>query len=150
MSEIHLKSIDKENYEEAIRLTENDHQYVSVVHGLAYAYIKPWDEAFDPYVVMKNNTMIGFVYVSYTPHSRDNYWIGGLYITQEYRHQGYGKQTINLMIETICKKNPECHMVRLTVEPENIYAKSLYEHMGFITDDDRNIYGEIRYYLSLK
>lgn len=149
MSKFYLASIDKNNYEEAIRLTEHDHSYVSVVHGLAYAYIKPWDEALDPYVVMLDDLIIGFVYVSYTPHSEDNYWIGGLYIKSEYRHQGYGRKTIEWVIDMIQRNHKECHTVRLTVEEENTVAKSLYEHMGFMTDQERNAYGEIRYYLPI-
>lgn len=104
MSDIHLVKINKDNYEEAMRLTEQDDRYVSVLLSLAYAYVKPWDEALDPYVVMLEKNIIGFVYVSYTPHSDDNYWIGGLYIKTDYQHQGYGRQTILEMVNVIKKK----------------------------------------------
>lgn len=149
MSDIHLVKINKDNYEEAMRLTEQDDRYVSVLLSLAYAYVKPWDEALDPYVVMLEKNIIGFVYVSYTPHSDDNYWIGGLYIKTDYQHQGYGRQTILEMVNVIKKENPECVKVRLTVEPGNKRAIALYESMGFITEGDQNTYGEIRYYLPL-
>ena len=149
MSDIHLVKINKDNYEEAMRLTEQDDRYVSVLLSLAYAYVKPWDEALDPYVVMLEKNIIGFVYVSYTPHSDDNYWIGGLYIKTDYQHQGYGRQTILEMVNIIKKENPECVKVRLTVEPGNKRAIALYESMGFITEGDQNTYGEIRYYLPL-
>jgi diamine N-acetyltransferase len=144
-----LKPVTRDNWEEAMELSKGDDKYVNVAEGIAAAYVVPWDEAFDPYVVMNDEQIIGFVYVSYTPHSIDNYWIGGLFIHKNFRGFGYGVKTINLMIQLITASNKECRIVCLTVENENEVAKRIYEKIGFKPMGSINKYGEIRYQLEL-
>lgn len=146
---IEILPVTKENWEEAILLSDGDATFVSVAEGIAAAYVKPWDEALDPYVITKDEKIVGFIYVSYTPMSIDNYWIGGLYIHPRMRNQGIGKKSILKFMELIKKQNPSCEGIRLTVDDTNIIAKSMYENLGFITEGEKNKYGEVRYYLAL-
>ncbi|MBN2796822.1 MAG: hypothetical protein JXR88_15535 [Clostridia bacterium] len=69
---IEILPVTRENWEEAMLLSEGDTTFVSVAEGLAAAYVKPWDEALDPYVILYDEKIIGFIYVSYTPMSIDN------------------------------------------------------------------------------
>ena len=77
---IYICPVNKGNWQEAVSITLHQSQeelVPSVIESLAYAYIKPWDEAFDPYLLYKDDKNIGFFYLSYTPNSSDNYWLGG-------------------------------------------------------------------------
>ncbi|WP_010271856.1 GNAT family N-acetyltransferase, partial [Paenibacillus senegalensis] len=93
MSLIDIKPIDRTNYVEAISISlfkSQENLVPSVVQSLAWAYIKPWDEAFDPYILCLNDKTIGFFYLSYTPYSTNNYWIGGFQIDKTYQGIGLG------------------------------------------------------------
>lgn len=146
---IELKAVTRDNWEEAMALTYGDDTFVSVSEGLAAAYVKPWDEALDPYVIELDDKIIGFIYVSYTPNSLDDYWIGGFYIHPDYRGKGYGKKSMLAMIHLIQENNEKCQGVRLTVDKNNTRAKSMYESMGFKTEGETNAYDEVRYLLKL-
>lgn len=70
MSLIHIAPVTKDNWEEAMNISvhEDQKEFVpSIVESLAFAYIKPWDEAFDPYTLFCEGQMVGFYYLSYTP-----------------------------------------------------------------------------------
>jgi len=80
---LRFEPITRENWETALKLQVHPHQekYVpSVAVSLAAAHVKPWDEALDPYLIYVNEILVGFFYISYTPNSVDNYWIGGFFI----------------------------------------------------------------------
>jgi len=147
-----FKPIDRDNWEDAMELSVFPYQekfLQPVSEGLAAAYVKPWDEALDPYCIYIDQQLVGFFYVSYTPESDDNYWIGGFRIDQKYQKQGIGRKALKGIIEFIKTENPNCEVVRLTIEEENAVACKLYESFGFQTEGERNKYGEIRYALKL-
>ena len=66
----------------------------SVSESLAAAYVKPWDDVLDPYLIHMNDLLVGFFYVSYTPNSCNNYWIGGFFIDMQYQRKGYVKASL--------------------------------------------------------
>lgn len=111
MVNIKIQPVTRENWEEALKISLYEHQVSlvpSVIEGIAYAYIKPWDEAFDPYVLEIDGKVFGFFYLSYTPDSTDNYWIGGFQIDQSYQGKGMGKRAIRAILDYITKQHPEC------------------------------------------
>ncbi|MCH4889085.1 GNAT family N-acetyltransferase [Acidaminobacter sp. JC074] len=143
---LQFKSFNRDNYEEALKMCVGDDQkaYVpSVLEALAYAYIKPWDEAFDPYLIYDGRKMIGMFYLSYTPDSKDNYWLGGFFIDKKYQGLGYGKKSLSLIIEYIKMKYAACQQINLTVVKDNKKATGLYKSLGFKTDNKENRDGEI-------
>ncbi|WP_339277629.1 GNAT family N-acetyltransferase [Paenibacillus sp. FSL W8-0426] len=153
MSLIHIVPVTKDNWEEAMNISvyENQKEFVpSIVESLAFAYIKPWDEAFDPYTLFCEGQMVGFYYLSYTPESRDNYWIGGFQLDQRHQGKGLGKIALNEMIRFIKETHPKCELISLTVEKKNEHARRLYERAGFVSQQKENEFGEIIYQLSLK
>jgi len=150
---IQLVPISKENWETALELKiepEQEKFVPSPAESLASAYIKPWDEALDPYAIMLENKMIGLFYISYTPDSADNYWIGGFFIDKKYQGSGYGKLSLNKILRFIPTVHPNCQEMKLTVEEENSLARNLYENLGFVTDNKVNKYGEIIYSILVK
>ena len=89
--------VTRDNWEAALKLEVLAEQRKFVptpAESLAAAYIKPWDEALYPYLIYLNDLLIGMFYISYTPDSIDNYWIGGLMIDKKYQNKGFGKAAL--------------------------------------------------------
>ncbi|MCP8968958.1 GNAT family N-acetyltransferase [Ectobacillus ponti] len=153
MYEIRIKEITRDNWEEALKLSVHEDQkpfVPSIAESLAFAYIKPWDKALDPYVLYESNQIIGAFYLTYTPNSEENYWIGGFQVDKRLQGKGYGKQSFKKIIEFIQEKHPACKVISLTVEKENEQAIGLYEKMGFVSWDQENRYGEHIYRLKVR
>ncbi len=141
-----FKKADRSNWENALKLGVFEHQkefVPSVSESLSAAYIKPWDEALDPYIIYKDDTMIGFFYLSYTPDSIDNYWLGGFFIDKHYQNCGYGSKALDEILEFIREKYPKCVLISLTFEKSNSVALKLYEKYDFKTTGEVNPEGEI-------
>lgn len=152
MNAITIVPINKENWEEAVKIAVTEVQRVcvpSVTESLAYAYIKPWDEELDPYLLYLGPLLIGFFYISYSPDSMDNYWIGGFQIDQAYQSKGYGRQSLQQIISFIRNTHQKCEVLSLTVEANNEVAIKLYEDFGFICHHQENSDGEVIFKLPL-
>ncbi len=150
---IRIVAITRENWEAVLDLQVKPEQrefVPSPAESLAVAYIRPWDEAVDPYAIYMEGIPIGLFYLSYTPGSKDNYWIGGFLIDMKYQHRGYGKAAMAKMLEFVLRQHPACEMISLTVEKENVIAQNLYKSMGFADQAKENKYGEIIYVLQRK
>lgn len=153
MYDINIRDITKDNWEEACKLSVNESQkqfVPNIMESLAFAYIKPWDEALDPYVLYENNKMIGAFYISYTPNSKENYWIGGFQIDKSLQGKGYGKQSLQKIISFIKENHTNCQVIFLTVEKDNQRAIGLYEKLGFINQNRDNSYQEPIYKLKVR
>lgn len=152
MIPISIEAIDKSNWEEALSISLHVSQVKwvpTVMESLAYAYIKPWDEAFDPFILRQGEKAVGFFYLSYTPDSRDNYWIGGFQIDQASQGKGLGKEALYTILEFVQQTHPQCQVVSLTIEKSNVHARKLYEKTGFIHQEMDNQEGEMIYRLKL-
>lgn len=106
MEQVIIQPVSAQNWEEVIKISVSEEQknfVPSVVQSLAYALIKPWDEALDPFVLSLHDQIFGFFYISYTPHSSDNYWIGGFQIDEKYQGKGYGKKAMAEIIRFLKK-----------------------------------------------
>ena len=147
---IQFESFARHNWEDALKLSVHEAQKAfvpTVAESLAAAYIKPWDEALDPYVIYVDDRLVGCFYVSYTPDSQDNYWIGGFMIDREFQGRGYGCASLKEILRFIPKVHPRCREVKLTVEKGNEIAQKLYRSLGFDDTGETNKYDEIIYVL---
>jgi len=152
MEPINIQPLTRDNWEQAVKITLEDWQIPlvpSVIEGIAYAYIKPWDEAFDPYVLELEGKILGFFYLSYTPESTDNYWIGGFQIDKSFQGMGNGKRALSAIIDLIKKEHPRCQVISLTVERNNLIAQSLYKGMLFVDENMTNQDDEVIYRLKI-
>ena len=73
------------------------------------------------------------------------YWIYRLMIDEKYQSKGYGKAAMEKLITRI-KEDQEHQVIHISFEPENTWAKQLYEKLGFVADG-RVIEEEIVYKL---
>lgn len=147
-----IKEITKKNWKEAFKISVHENQKVfvpTIAESLAFAYLKPWDEALDPYALYSDDEIIGAFYISYTPGSKDNYWIGGFQIDKRYQGEGYGKDALLKIISFLKETYPECQSILLTVEKANYRAIHLYEKVGFVCQERENPYGELVFKLDL-
>ncbi len=147
---ISFKLYTRDNWEEALKMEvfpEQKKFAPTIAESLATAYIKPWDEAFDPYLIYIDEIMIGAFYLSYTPDSKDNYWLGGFMIDKNYQNKGYGRRALPDILKFISSLHKKCQEIKLTVEQDNIVAQKLYKSLGFGDTGEKNKYGEIIYTL---
>jgi len=145
---ITLEPFTKDNWEDALKLSVNEAQREfapTVAESLAAAYIKPWDEALDPYLIHVDGAMVGCFYISYTPGSKDNYWIGGFIIDHKHQRRGYGRAALLEILAFIPSVHPKCLEMKLTVEKNNAVAQKLYQSLGFGDTGEVNRYDEIIY-----
>ncbi|WP_406241957.1 GNAT family N-acetyltransferase [Tissierella carlieri] len=139
-----LINIDSENFWEIIKLkvTKQQEEFVaSNTFSIAQSKVQP--ECI-PLSIYNDETPIGFL--MYCIDSIDKeYWIYRIMIDIKYQSKGYGRQAMELLINRI-KEDKEHHVIFISFEPENEWAKALYESMGF-TPDGRVVEGEIVYKL---
>lgn len=155
MPEITMREVTRDNWQEALNLAvfpEQQHfvaDYVPVAAiALAKAYIRPGGLVWTPYAFYMNTTMVGFTELAYEPGSTENYWFFHFFIDSHYQGQGYGKQTLQTLLQFIKARFVECHTIYITVHPENERAIRLYTAAGFqATGEER--WGESVYRLNL-
>lgn len=144
---IHLKNINGNNYDNVISLsvTEEQKKFVaSNVYSLAQAKACP---ECVPLAVYDDEQLIGFA--MYAMDSEDNeYWIYRLMVDQKFQSKGYGKKTMEQLISLI-REDESHNIIYISFEPDNEWAKCLYEQLGFIPDG-RIIGDEIVYKLETK
>jgi len=146
-----MQDVTRENWRTTLTLSVHPDQQRFVSHytpiaaiALAKAYIRPANLVWKPYAFYADTIMIGFVVLAYLPGSSNDYWIYHFFI--DYRHQGkgYGKQVLQCLLDFIKQQYPSCHMIQLTVHPENTRAQELYQSIGF-QRTDKEVDGEPLY-----
>ncbi len=76
------------------------------------------------------DTIVGHCYVE---HSRSTSVIFGFFIEEEYRKQGYGSETLLLVLEKLLADG--CRKILLHVNEANEVAYNMYYNHGFIHDE---------------
>lgn len=133
-----LREVTRENWRAALRLAVRPEQqrfiadYAPIAAiALAKAYVRPGGLVWTPYAFYAGNQMVGFVALAYEPGSADNYWICHFFIDRDHQGRGYGREALRLLIEFVREQHPNCHVLQLTVHPENVAAQRLYLSAGF-------------------
>ncbi|MFN7253513.1 MAG: GNAT family N-acetyltransferase [Anaerobacillus sp.] len=132
MNKIYLKSIDKSNWEEAIKLSVKEEQRTFIASNLySIAEVQFLDNFYAKgiYIDIK---MIGFTMFGIDPDDY-NYWIYRLMIDKEHQRKGIGVEAIYLIIEKIRGINDKnIPLIMIGYHPENLSAKFAYKKAGFI------------------
>lgn len=134
---IQLKSVTRENWQEALALqvrTEQGRFVPAVAVSLAKVYIKPDGDNVEylPFAIYHEDTMVGFLMHAFVEQTSDMYWINGFLIDARHQGKGYGKAALRQIIAYITGRFPQCKEVRLTVDPDNHSAMGLYRGAGFM------------------
>ncbi|MBT2649820.1 GNAT family N-acetyltransferase [Bacillus sp. ISL-34] len=140
-----LKSVTRENWEEALALKVKKQQsnfVPPVAVSLAKVYIKPDGDniVYLPFAIYDKEIMVGFIMHAYDENTTNMYWINGFIIDERYQGKGYGRAALSEMVHWIANRFTNCKEVRLTVFKDNENARELYKRFGFLPTGD--VYGE--------
>lgn len=126
---IFFKEITKENFWECIELSVSKEQVDFVTtNAISIAQSKVQPECI-PLAVYDNNIMVGFIMYCIDEDDGE-YWIYRMMIDEIYQGKGYGKKTLEKLLEII--KQDDCHnKIFLGVKKENEHAVKLYKRFGF-------------------
>lgn len=126
---IRLVTIDRSNYLDILRLkVHHDQTHFVASNAVSLAQSK-YQEELVPKAIYSNLTPVGFV--MYCLDSDDHeYWIYRLMVDERFQGLGYGRKGLELTIAEI-KQQVAKPLIRISFEPENRIARTLYENMGF-------------------
>ncbi|HHP0970900.1 TPA: GNAT family N-acetyltransferase [Bacillus anthracis] len=132
MNKIYLKAIDKNNWEETIKLSVKEEQQTFIASNLySIAEVQFLDNFYAKGIYLEEK-MVGFTMFGIDPED-NNYWIYRLMIDENFQGKGIGKQAIYLVIDEI-RRNNNANFSRIMIgyAPENLTAKFAYKKAGFI------------------
>lgn len=130
MADVILKPVDRTNWMACIRLQvaeDQRHFVASNLFSLAQARVY---EEFVPLAVYDADhpeTMVGFVMYGADPDD-GQMWICRLMVDAQHQRQGFGRAAMRRVMERI---GSGAGPVRISYEPDNHAAESLYACMGF-------------------
>lgn len=131
-SNIYLKPIDKDNWEEAIHLSVKDEQKNFVASNLYSIAQVQFLENFKAMGVYRGNDMVGFTMFGIDPDD-GNYWIYRVMVDKEHQGKGIGVKAVEHVVEEIKKVNTNrIPYVMIGYHPENMGAKFTYKKAGFV------------------
>lgn len=131
MHNVSLKTIDKNNWEDAIRLSVTEEQKPFIASNLYSIAEFQFLENFFAKGIYLDEKMIGFTMFGIDSDDQ-NYWIYRLMIDKEFQGNGLGMQAIKLIIEAIKKMNhTNIPLIMIGYHPENP-AKFVYKKAGFM------------------
>lgn len=128
---LHLKTITKDNWIEAISLkVREDQRNFVATNAVSLAQLN-FLENFHAKGIYNDEEMVGFALYGIDEDDHE-YWIYRMMIDEKHQGKGFGKEAVNLVIEDIKNMKEERHQtITLSYEPTNIHAKRVYEKMGF-------------------
>ncbi|MFG1733006.1 hypothetical protein PAEVO_10880 [Paenibacillus sp. GM2FR] len=127
---ITLHAIDKDNWEDCIRLKPTPEQEKWIAPNLYSIAEAQFMEGFETRAIYHDEEMIGFVMYGLHPHD-DNYWIYRFMIDGKFQGLHYAKPAIRLVLEEIRSSPDTTDDVMLCYKPENERAERLYSQIGF-------------------
>ncbi len=156
MTSITLHPVTRENWRQTLILAVRpdqqrfvaDYAPVALI-GLAKAYVGALGLSWFPYAIDTAETMVGFVMLAFESGNEGRAWIFHFFIDAHFQGQGYGKQAMYALIETVRQSRPDCPAICLTVHPENLTAQGFYTSVGFAPTAEQ-AYDEPLYRLILK
>lgn len=139
---LHLKTITKDNWIDAISLRVREDQTNFVASNAVSLAQLNFLENFHAKGIYNDEEMIGFSFYGIDEDDSE-YWIYRMMIDQKHQGKGYGKEAVKLVIEDIKAIKDDRHQtITLSYEPTNVHAKHVYEKMGFNEVDGLIISGE--------
>lgn len=82
-----------------------------------------------PLAIYDDNLLVGFWMYGFDPHEC-TWWIVRLMIDSHYQGRGYGRAAMQAAIAML-SAFPGCKVFKVSYDPENQAAKTLYKSLGF-------------------
>lgn len=128
-----LMDIGPGNWRSGLQVAQSQTHYVAnsaVMLARAYAYRKQRSRAF---IICADETPVGMG-LYYDLPEMECYDFSQIFIDERYQGQGYGKEAIKLVLDTM-KADGKYNKVTLCYIEGNETAKKLYESFGFVETD---------------
>lgn len=129
---IRLMEVTRENYLKIIGLKVADEQADFVAANAFYLAQAAYEKGYKPFGIYDEGKLVGFCMYC-LDEAEDKYWISQLMVEKQHQSRGYGRAALGLMLELI-RQDRGHNRIYLSFEPENEWAKSLYESVGFVWD----------------
>ena len=130
---VELRPITEDNFLDAfnLKLASGQEAFVShPIRSLAQAYV--YREQCQPFGIYADGKIVGYVMVIYD-YDVPEYDIGHMMIDEAEQGHGYGSAALDRVIDYIrTKPFGSSNRVALTCNKENLVARKLYEHKGFV------------------
>ena len=73
-----------------------------------------------------------------------------IYLNKDFRNKGYSQEILSESIEKFLQDNKEIKYIKAYILEENIASKKLFENLGFLYDNKKEIYNDGLEYLIYK
>lgn len=125
---VEFVDVNKDNWHECIDLpTSDEHRFVaSNLYSIAEAQFYPKARACCIYAA---GQMVGFAMYGVDEEDETVLCIDRLMIAEPFRGHGYGAAAVRKIVAEAAAIGMRC--VTLSVEPDNLVAKHIYEKVGF-------------------
>lgn len=129
---VYLKKIDRDNWEDAINLSVKEDQKNFMASNLYSIAEVQFLDNFHAMGVYLDEKMVGFTMFGIDPDD-NNYWVYRLMVDQEFQGRGIGVEAVKKVIEEIKNLNTS-HIpyIMIGYHPENLGAKYTYKKAGFV------------------
>lgn len=129
---VSLRTIDKSNWKEAIKLSVKEDQKPFVASNLySIAEVQFLDD-FHAMGIYLDDKMVGFTMFGIDPDD-NNYWIYRLMIDEGYQGRGLGVESVLKVIEAIQGMNrANIPLIMIGYQPNNKGAQATYKKAGFV------------------
>lgn len=124
---IQFVPIDEKNFEEVLQLKVNEHQTKFVapnVRSLADCYLYRNNNDVFPYAIQKGETVVGFLLLDVDKENKE-VMIWRMMIDRHHQGKGYGRQTVEKVIEWVKKENKYDVLVADYVKGNEVMGKLL-------------------------
>jgi diamine N-acetyltransferase len=126
---IELREITMSNFRECIDLTVRDDQRHLVATNLYSLAEAKADGVSSPFAIYCGEVMVGFTMYWFDALTGTGH-IDRLMIDRQHQGYGYGKAAMLEVINRL-RNTTGCYKLRISFEPSNTVAESLYSSLGF-------------------
>jgi diamine N-acetyltransferase len=135
MQNVCIEKVSKGNWKKAVQVDlkpEQKHLLASVTYCLARAFVNPYEEPIEPFVICADSDVVGFFWLTFSDNG-SNCILCGFRIDKDHQSLGFSKAALIKLVKLLRMEHPKCNSIQLFVETDNIPARNLYKGFGFET-----------------
>lgn len=125
-----LRAIDKDNWEECVRLEVDENQKNFVAENWYSIIQATYQKDLFPFAIYDGEAMVGFLMYGSDPDT-EQMEVCRLMVDKKQQQKGYGKAAMEKLLEFIKEEYGSVDF-HTSAEPENVHAIRLYEQLGFV------------------
>lgn len=130
MPGIRLVALTKDNWRAVADLKVSPDQTRFVADNLTSIAESQFYPHIERSVITVGDSAVGLAVWGMEPGSSEM-WLHRYMIAADHQQKGYGRAALQLLIEN-WRANPDIRVVKVSYEPDNAVAESLYQEFGFV------------------